>query len=331
MADTKPPAQAEGVGRLGTVAAWISAVCCLPYLVLKVVSALGMPVGVTDRSLLHSSGWVAENAVMAVIQLAGLLLVLTLTRPWARRLPAWLLLFPAWVGTGLLFPVVVGTVVRLFSPPQASGGDVDGLQPWVFVMVYSGFTAQGIALAIAFACHVRAHWGRLLGDRTGQVLARRAARDRSWPDQHLRQIAQAVAALAAVPAVAYSYWAAGGSLGRSGTQPHPASALQAAGVMAAVITVIGLLGLAGRWGHRIRFWLPATLTWLGSGALAAFDGLNLTLELLFALFGVGGSELGWSLSGTIVAIKVVIGVSAAAVGALVVTTAAEDTREPVGR
>src|SRR5690349_5872101 len=64
------------VGRLGTAAAWISAVCCLPYLILKVVWTVGVPVGITDRSLLHSNGWVAGNAVMAVLQLAGLLLVL---------------------------------------------------------------------------------------------------------------------------------------------------------------------------------------------------------------------------------------------------------------
>ncbi len=122
MTDAKVPDRAAGVGRLGTAAAWISAVCCLPYLVLKVVWTLGMPVGITDRSLLDSKGRVAENALMAVIQLAGLLLVLALIQPWARRVPAWLLLFPVWVGTGLLFQVSVGAVlVGLFSPPsQAS-------------------------------------------------------------------------------------------------------------------------------------------------------------------------------------------------------------------
>jgi hypothetical protein len=76
-----------------------------------------MPVGITGPSLLHSSGWVAGNGLMAVIQLAGLLLVLALPRPWAQGLPAWLPLFPVWVGTGLLFQVAVGAVlVGVFSP-----------------------------------------------------------------------------------------------------------------------------------------------------------------------------------------------------------------------
>ena len=71
ITDVKVPHRVAGVGRLGTAAARISAVCCLPYLVLKVVWTLGMPVGITDRSLLDSSGWLAANALMAVIQLAG--------------------------------------------------------------------------------------------------------------------------------------------------------------------------------------------------------------------------------------------------------------------
>jgi hypothetical protein len=37
MTDEKVPDRAAGVGRLGTAAAWISAVCCLPYLVLRVL------------------------------------------------------------------------------------------------------------------------------------------------------------------------------------------------------------------------------------------------------------------------------------------------------
>jgi len=167
MADPKAPYPAAGVGRLGTIAAWISAVCCLPYLLLKVVWTLGIPVGISDRSVLDSSGWVAGNALMAGIELAGLLLVLALVWPRARRLPAWLLLFPVWVGTGLLFEVVVGAALMgLFSPAAEASGestDLGGFQPWVFVLVYSSFAGQGVALAIAFACHVRARWGWLLG------------------------------------------------------------------------------------------------------------------------------------------------------------------------
>ena len=48
--------------------------------------------------------------------------------------------------------------------------DTGEFEPWVFVVVYGGFAGQGLALAIAFACHVRARWGWLLGARTGEIL-----------------------------------------------------------------------------------------------------------------------------------------------------------------
>jgi hypothetical protein len=324
----------QRVGRLGTAAAWISAVCCLPYLALKVAWALGVPVGITDRSLLDSNDWVAANALMAVIQLTGLALVLALTRPWACRVPAWLVLFPVWVGTGLLFQVAVGAVlVGLLSTtsPASSGTDVGGIQPWVFVMVYAAFAGQGAALAIAFACHVRARWGWLLGERTGEVLAGRTARVRSWPENHVEGMAKAVAGTAVAVAVVFGYWTAGGSFGLSGSEPHPSFGLQASRVAGATVAVVGLLALAGRWGHHTRFWLPAALAWVGSGALAAFDGLNLVLNQLFAVSGTDASEPGWSLIDTVLVIKVVIGMSAAAVGALAITSAAKDNQKRAAR
>ncbi len=324
-ADAKVPSRAAGVGRLGTATAWISAVCCLPYLVLKVAWTAGLPVGITDRSVLHGHGWAAANALMAAIELAGLLLVLALTRPWARRVPAWLLFVPVWVGTGLLFRVAVGAALAgLFSASShASGGGTGGIQPWVFLLVYASFAGQGAALAIAFACYVRARWGPLLGERTGQVVARRAARARSWPEHHLAGMAEAAAGLAVAVAAVFCYWAAGGSIGLSGAQPHPSWALEVSGIAGAVMAVAGLLGLAGRWGHQTRFWLPAALAWVGSGSLAAFDGLE-----LFLMFGTGLSGSGWSLADTVLVIEVVLGVLAAAVGAVAVIAAARDDQRP---
>jgi len=322
----------RGVGRLGAVAAWVSAVCCLPYLVLKVLWTVGMPVGVTDRSVLDSGEWVAGNAVMAVVQLVGLLLVLALTRRWARRVPVWLLLLPVWVGTGLLFQVAVGAVLAgLFRvPSQASGANTEGIQPWVFVMVYSAFAGQGVALAIAFACHVRARWGRMLGKRTDEAMASRAPRAPSRVERHLGIMAKAVAGMAVGVALVFCYWAAGGSFGLSGVAPLPSRAMQASRVVGAVTAVVGLLGLTGRWGRRTRFWRPAALIWLGSGALATFDGLTVVLNRLFLVFGTDASQPGWALLDTALVIKVVIGVLAAVVGALAVATAAKDAGSPLG-
>ena len=321
MTDPKVTHRAAGVGRLGATAAWISAICCLPYLVLKLVWTLDIPVGITDRSVLSSNGWVAGNALMAVIQLVGLLLVLALIRPRAQRLPAWLLLVPAWVGTGLLFQVSVGAALAaaFSSASQTSSASTEGIQSWVFVMVYSAFAGQGAALAIAFACYVRVRWGGLLSVRSGDVVTGRTVGAGSWRENHLAQIALAVAGMAVAVVAVCGYWAAGGSFGPSAAQPDPSSALQASRVGGAVTAAVGLFGLAGRWGGHTRLWLPATLIWIGSGAVAAFDGLML---LLFLMLPPGTTESGWTLTDTLLVIKVVIGVLAAAVGALAVTVAA---------
>jgi hypothetical protein len=144
-------------------------------------------------------------------------------------------------------------------------------------------------------------------------------------------MAEAVAAMAVVMAVVFCYWTAGGSFGLSGAESDVPWAMQASRAAGAVIAVVGLLGLAGRWGSQTRFWLPAALTWVGSGALAGFDGFWLILNQLFALFGTDASEAGWSLIDTALVTKVTIGVLAAAIGALAVTAAAKDDQKPAGR
>jgi hypothetical protein len=295
----------------------------MPYLVLKVLWTFDVPVGIADRSVLDSSGWVAANALMAVVELAGLLLVLGLTRSWARRAPTWLLLFPMWVGTGLLFQVVVGAA--LMGASSASSGEsaeTGEFQPWVFAIVYPSVAVQGVALAIAFASHVRARWGHLLGERTGTVVAWRTAGVRSWPERRLAGMAEAVAGMAVAVAGVCGYWAAGGSFGDSRVSLDVPWGMNASRAVGAVVAAVGLLGLAGRWGERTPLWLPASLTWFGSGALAAFDGLAAVLASL--LLGTDASAPAWGLTDTVLVIKVVIGMLAGALGALAVKVASKD-------
>ena len=329
MTEVKVSNRPRRIGRLGTAAAWISAVACLPYLLLKVLWAVDLPVGVTDRSQLHSTEWVAGNALMAVVQLAAVVLVLALVRPWSYRVPTWLLLFPVWVGTGLLFQVAVGSTILGLSSTvsQGSGIDTGGIAPWVYVMVYTAFAVQGAALAIAFTCHVRARWGQLLGERTGDVLPLPVAQGRPWPESHLRVMAEIVAVLALGTALVCAYWAAGGSIGLSEARPHDAFGMQASRAVGAVIAAAGLLSLAGRWGQKTRFWLPAALTWVGSGAMVAFDVVTVAVNRLFSIFGTALPEADWAPIDTALVLKAGIGVLAAIVGVLAVTAAAKHNRE----
>jgi hypothetical protein len=327
---TRPPSRR--VRRLGTAAGWVAAVACLPYLILKLLWTLDIAVGITDRSVLDSSGWMAGNAMMAVVQLAGLVLVLTLIQPWSRRVPAWLVLFPAWLGTGLLFQVVVGVVFLAGSAVSSDANLSTGsFQPWVFLVVYASFAAEGIALSIAFACHVQSRWGRTLALRTAAAVSMREASRGTeaapWPVAHVTAMAQALAVMCVAVAVGFGYWALGGSLGLPSI-PSPAPlALQASRAAGAGIAAVGLLGLAGRVLQRTHLWVPAGLTWLGSGAMTAFDGLVLTFSAVLPQLGVAAAGAGWGLTDTVHLVKVLIGVLTAAVGVIAFTAANRAVRE----
>jgi hypothetical protein len=284
--------EVRSVGRLGTLTAWIAAACCLPYFVLKVLWTVGIPAGVADASELDAAGWAAANALMALVQLVGLALVISLARPWAQRLPAWLLLFPAWVGIGLLFQVAVGATLVGASSPASS--DFGVFEPWVFLMVYASFAGEGVALAIVFVCYARARWGALLGTRTASVGA---------PRQRL----DVVAAMTVVVCLVWFVLATGSAVAARVPQ-----------VVAALAAAAGLIALSGRWGRQTRLWVPVILVWVGSGALAGFDGLVLTLNHLLGRLLIGGSGPAWRLTETLATIKVLTGVVAAVVGVLAI-------------
>ena len=316
MADVQVSHPAAGVGRLGTVAAWVSAAACLPYLFLKVVWTLDLPVGLTDRSVLQSSGWVAGNAVMAAVQLVAVVLVLALVRPWSRRVPAWVLLLPVWVGTGLLFQVVVGSALTVLTSTAAqdSGTELGGIAPWVYVLVYASFAVQGVALAVAFGCHVRARWGGLLNRRTGEVVALPPAQQ-----ARLGRLATLAAVLALAVALVCVYWAAGGLSGLSDARAHDTAGMQAARAAGALVAAAGVLSLAGRWGRERALWLPAALTWIGSGALVVFDALTVLVNRLVYLFAAQPPEADWAPIDTVLVVKVLVGVLVGVVGALAIS------------
>jgi hypothetical protein len=75
----------------------------------------------------------------------------------------------------------------------------------------------------------------------------------------------------------------------------------------------------------VGFWLPVALTWLGSGALAAFDGFLIVLNRLL-MSTTASSASAWVLADTFLVGKVVIGVLAAAVCVVAIGTAVEDDR-----
>ncbi|MDI6909823.1 hypothetical protein [Nocardioides sp.] len=325
MTDLELP-RVPGVTRVGTAAAWVSGISCLPYLALKVLWTVGVPLGISDESVLGDIGWVLSNALMAVVQLLAVALVVALARPWSRRLPPWLLLFPAWVGTGVLFQVMIGSAVgaALSGTSQDPSSSDDPIRPWVYVLVYVAFALQGTALAVVFAAHVRARWGRLFTMRTSEVVDHgRKDRVSSWSGRNLVQITVAVASMALGTAIVFSSWSGAGAFALSGTDTERSVPMQVARATGAAVAALGMFALAGRWGARLRFWWPAALVWVGSGALVVFDGLSFLLNGLFVRAGAeAASDATWELTDTVLAAKVLVGVLAAAVGVLALSAAA---------
>lgn len=149
--------------RIGTariVACYATLLGALPYLVLKISWLTGGTIGLRDASFLDSTVMDVGNAFTAGMDAVAILLAFAFTYSWGRRLPAPLVLFPIWVGTGFLAPIAIG--IPFFVPDLATPAADLPLQGWVWAVVYGGFAWQGIALLTAFALYAKERWGRLL-------------------------------------------------------------------------------------------------------------------------------------------------------------------------
>lgn len=236
-----------------------------PYLTLKIAWLAGSTIGMADPTAFASSLYVVGNLATVGMDAMAILLALALTRPWGRRLPAGLVLLPAWLATGFLAPIVVvmlGAPAVVADPAQAS----DALGSWVYLLVYGGFGAQGLLLMAAFASYVYERWGTLLRSRRGAAW--------STPSSAARTPLLIIAvALAAATGAFELAWALGAQVGLSGTvaaQPPVAYRLTSAVYAAFAFAAVAGLPLMARWTRRGgRLWVPLALTWVGTGSLFA--------------------------------------------------------------
>ncbi len=256
-----------------TVAGVLAIAFAVPYVVLKILWTAGVGVGVTDPELLNQPGMATANAVTGLLEVAGIALALALIRPWGMRIPLWLLLFPLWVGTGLLAPFAVIVPVAfgadLFYPNvvETSGE----LAPWVHPTVYGGFALQGIALFVAFAYYARDRWGTVLNGRTDDVP--------TGPTQRLqRLLTNVVCVMAGAGAVLFLVRMFGGTF-----LDGLASLVSA---VVAVAAAVGLILVV----HRVRpqgsYWWAVVLAWFGTAGMFAFG----VFDLLIAALTLAGGE-----------------------------------------
>ena len=218
------------LGRLAIVA-------CFPYLTLKLLWVLGCDIGVLDTHRIGRATWITANVLTFFLDAVAAVVAHTLTRPAGLRTPAWLLAFPLWMASGLLIPLLTGlaggsvTALVTGAPNPLS---TDGfLAPWVFGVVYGGFTVEAITLLGAFGLYAHQRWGGLL----------RRPLD-ALPDTGTRALQRifllpAALLLAAAGAV-HLLWGAGSTLGVGAAEVATRTVISSASEWAA-----GLLSLTG--------------------------------------------------------------------------------------
>jgi hypothetical protein len=284
--------------RLPLAVGYAAVAAMLPYLAIKTAWLAGSDIGVADSGLMRTTPFVVGNLITAAMEVAGAVLALTLVHRWGRQAPAWLVLLPMWVASGLLAPVMVaaplGFLAESLTGGTAAGGGTDtgdaamaGLQGWVYGVVYSGFILQGIGLAVAFLLYVRARWGRILG---GFVGSRRPGATHGV--QVLTTIA--VGGLTALVVAVRLYWAAGGEAGlpsamragRTVTQ----QVLDASSAALALAGLLGLVALVCRRPRDLRVWAPLAAVWVGAGSMFCSGAYQLVISLApgSPLEGFGG-------------------------------------------
>jgi hypothetical protein len=272
------PHRADRPIRLVVGYAMVTAV--LPYLTLKVLWVGGVMVGVPAGSAARGSGFVGANMVTGLLDLMAIGVALALTHRWGDRLPAWLVVAPAWIGTGLLIPAVCqlanGTVAAMLTGGRAvslAGGLV---APWTYLVVYTSFGLQGLLLATAFLLYARARWADLSGVGAGTA--------GSGCGHRLPAVFPVTGALAAGAVAAAHLAMAFGPQGaftdayRAGWEYTARSGEVVNAVMAA-LAVPGIVMIARR---RAPSWLALALTWTGTGAMFSYALLTLVAVVTHA-------------------------------------------------
>jgi len=146
--------------------ACLACALALGYATEKIYWGLGGTLGLADKNAFGDAHlWSPGLGDTALLALVGAGIALALARPQGNRVPRWLPMAGAGLGSMMLIPVgIIGTVANFSAPPSLNNGI--GLVPWVFLIEYPWFFAWGVTLGLAtLAFHYRTRGRCPLCDR----------------------------------------------------------------------------------------------------------------------------------------------------------------------
>ncbi|MBN6054083.1 hypothetical protein JYK22_19235, partial [Nonomuraea sp. RK-328] len=219
--------------------------------------------------------WVMLNLVTVVMALTGITLGLALGQRWGMRLPAWLVLPFAWIGSGFLVSVLPYMLVSGFLEQDPAAPADDAAMPaWEGVFISVGFAGMAVGLVVALPIYLAERWPHAFAGRVG---GRGAETGRAWP-----------LLPAAALAVVWSFWAAGGTTGLDPAtlDGWDANARLLIGDSALCAALAGWsVWVLSRWGGpRTPLWLPMVAGFVTSGSLFAWGAWKLLWLLLPGMY-----------------------------------------------
>ncbi|GHF54322.1 hypothetical protein GCM10010218_39470 [Streptomyces mashuensis] len=249
-------------------------VTCLPYLTLKLLWIAGADVGVKDLGNLSRGQWIAANAMTFAMDGIAALIAYVLTRPGGRRVAAWLILFPMWVATGMLVPLMIAVPVGL-GVIRATGAENpalsnDMLQPWVFGVVYGGLIAEGLVLLTAFVLYADERWATLLRTRVRDLT------DPAGTQSMQRVLTTLAVAFLLFTGVLHLAWGLGSDIGMNAEWTARRTPVGPTGDLvhglAALAGAAALHALVFRRCGRLRVRVPLAAAWTGTGVVFGSSG-----------------------------------------------------------
>jgi hypothetical protein len=270
-ASSQEPAR-SGVTRL--IAGYAAIIFMLPYLAIKIAWISGLPLGMPNKSLVTNLAMIALNILTFCMDAVAILLALAFTHSWGLHVPAWLLLFPMWVGTGFLAPIVVAVPMNVLARAlgldsgQSPSSEQALVEPWVLGVVFTSFIGQWVALITAFILYARARWGSLLRLRTAD----------SWqPHQIIVFLGNAASMIATAIGLLHLLWAGDAPFGLPPAQlPHATHATFGLTALSGAIGAFVLVNRLGRW----PLWFPLSLAWTGAGAMFSWGAWLVLVTVL---------------------------------------------------